>query len=222
VPEDFRGREKRRSARPALEPGFERDSRRKGSAEGPDRTEPFAKIGAVDRQSERSEGHHEWGRGGDIDQPGRPIRSEHRPRFGRGRIPAADMSMERRAVAVMALVDRVGAGQDPVPVEERDVIRLARVGMPAKQMVMKLTDLPGLVMMPDVMEIRLRPGRMDNTEDQKNDPHGPASRMMVRPSSHRFAWNLQERKQDRVHNFLLWSPTRPRQAGGILPLGRSI
>ena len=95
--------------------------------------------------------------------------------------------MKHRTVAGMARLDRTGGRQHPVPVEDRDVLGLSGVGMPAEQVVMMLADLAGLVVMPDVVEIGLGPGRVDETKDQQADPQGSGSMMMVRPPSHRFA-----------------------------------
>ncbi len=155
-----------RSARPALKTRGEGNSGRKGGAEGPERAETFAEAGSVDRSGERGCFQGERERRIQIDQTRRAIQGDLRPGVGRGRVPATHISMKHRAVAGMARLDGTRGRQDPVPVQDRDVIGCAGVGMPAEEMVVILADLTWLVVMPDVVEIRLRPGRMDQTENQ--------------------------------------------------------
>jgi hypothetical protein len=175
------------SARPALKDRGEGNSGRKGGAEGPERAETFTKSRSIDRRGERGRFESERGRGARVDRSRRAVKGDHRPGVGRGRIPAAHVSMKCRAVAGMTQLDRTGGRQDPVPVENRDVFCLASVGMPAEEVVVMLADLPGLVMMPDVVEIGLGPGRVDQAEDQQGDPQTLGSMMMVKPPLHRSA-----------------------------------
>jgi hypothetical protein len=82
-----------------------------------------------------------------------------------------------------------------MPVEQGHILSLARVGMPAKEVVVILANLPSLVVMADVVEIGLRQGRMEQAEDQKEDPQNPGSMMRTKPPSHQFAWPIATRNQ---------------------------
>ncbi len=94
--------------------------------------------------------------------------------------------MERGAIAGMIFLDRAGTGQDPVPVQDRHIVGLAGVGMPAEEMVVKLADLSGLILMADVVKVGLRPGRVDQAQDQQDDPQSSEPVMITHPPSHRF------------------------------------
>jgi hypothetical protein len=56
-------------------------------------------------------------------------------------------------------------------VQERHVLRLARAGVPAEQVVVVLADLAGPVVVTDVVEVGLRQRGVDQAEDQQADPH---------------------------------------------------
>jgi hypothetical protein len=71
-------------------------------------------------------------------------------------------------------------------VEDRHVLGLDGVGVPSEEVVVVLADLARRVLVADVVEIGLGPGRMDEAEDQQGDPQGAGTRM-AGPSVHRHA-----------------------------------
>ena len=129
------------------------------------RSGPMPASGGPGRSTARANGASARASG-----PGRPDRSAENERsgttsraeVGRGRVPAADVSAWSAGPSPeWPGSDRVGGGQEPVPVEDRHVFRLARAGVPAEQVVVMLADLARGVVVPDVVEVGLRPGRMD-------------------------------------------------------------
>jgi hypothetical protein len=72
-------------------------------------------------------------------------------------------------------------------VKDRHVLGLAGVGVPSEEVVVMLADLTGRVVVADVVEIGLGPGRMDEAEDQQADPQD-AGTMMAGPPVRRHAW----------------------------------
>ena len=171
-------------AGPAVEARSERSPGRKGGAEGErgESTRPEGeRIGRginVSReltgrlkprrgkQLRGRVGHDRWsgigGRQGDIgkmaDQPGRVI------------------GMLRGIIHTWR--------PSPVPMKHGDFFTTAGVGMPAKKVVMKLADLPSLVLMAHVVELHLRPGSWQQRQDQQADREGPGSMMSLEPMPH--------------------------------------
>ena len=68
--------------------------------------------------------------------------------------------------------------------EDGHIFGLARIGMPAEQVVVKLAELARGIVMADVVKVHLRPGGVDRPEDQANDPADPDSLVGAPWSSH--------------------------------------
>ena len=171
-------------ARPALEARRERGSGRKGGAEGErgGSSQPAGLRtghGAIKR--DRLASRLEPGRN---EPPRRGVSHDRRGEIG------------RRQGHVRKMVDQPGAivgmlGQvvhtrrpAPVPVEDGNLIATRGVGMPAEEMVVKLADLPGLVLMADVVKLHLRPGGRQKCQDQQADREGPGSVLSLEPMPH--------------------------------------
>ena len=135
-----------------------REIRAQGGAEGADRPGPRARPGrstgrAKGAASPASSGPGGGGSSGRDDAVGHDRRARRRA--------SARPSRRRGRGAPGPAPEWPGStgpdvGQEPVPVEDRHVLGLARVGVPAEQVVVMLADLARRVVVADVVEVRLR------------------------------------------------------------------
>jgi hypothetical protein len=97
-------------------------------------------------------------------------------RFG----PIAEMGVQRGSgargtvfvIGTGILSARGDEGEEPVPVQQRDVIVGTGLRMPAQEMIVVEADLSGRVVVADIVIVSLWQRDPDRAEDQDSDPQG--------------------------------------------------
>lgn len=79
------------------------------------------------------------------------------------------MGMDRRTFVGRERI-RIAEQEEPVPMQDRDVLGRTGAGMPAQQMVVIRADLTGAVVVADIMKIGDGQRSMAKPEDQWDDP----------------------------------------------------
>ena len=79
-------------------------------------------------------------------------------------------------------VERIGRGEEPVPVQHGHIVGGAGAWVPAEQVVVVLAHLARAVVMADVVKVGLRQRRVHEAEDQDHDPHAATTTMPSRPT----------------------------------------
>ncbi len=74
-------------------------------------------------------------------------------------------------------VECISRGEEPVPVQHRNVVGDTRARVPAEQVVVVLAHLARTVVMSNVMKVGLRQRRVRETEDQDHDPDSATGTM---------------------------------------------
>src|SRR5262249_51636135 len=98
--------------------------------------------------------------------------------------PGPVMIVARAQVVVAKLYDR----DEPVPVEQSDIVVKVGGGVPAQKVVVKYAELARCVVVTDVVIIGLRERHVDQAEDEKAQPQASrASPFTTWPKCHDFA-----------------------------------